>query len=57
MQKHFVTVWKWILQMGKAPKLCVNTYHERTRRKIGRRKKKMNKSEKRSYKPYVGQGR
>ena len=35
----------------------VNNYRERSRKKIGRHKKNMNKSEKRSYKPYVGQGR
>ena len=29
----------------------------RNRKKIGRHKKNMNKSEKLSYKPYVGQGR
>ena len=34
----------------------VNTYKERTRKKIGRHKKRMNKHEKRSYKPNVGQG-
>ena len=43
--------------MAKAPKWGTNTYHTRTRRKIGRHKKNMNKSEKRSYKPNVGQGR
>ena len=57
MQKHFVTVWKWILQMGKAPKYGVSNYRKRTRRKIGRHKKNMSKSERLSYKPYVGQGR
>ena len=35
----------------------VNTYRERSRKKIGRHKKNMNKSETRSYKPYVGKGR
>ena len=35
----------------------VNTYRERSKKKIGRHKKNMNKSEKRSYKPYVSQGR
>ena len=35
----------------------VNTYRERSKPKIGRHKKNMNKSQKRSYKPYVGQGR
>ena len=43
--------------MAKVPKYGVNTYHKRTRPKIGRHKKNMNKSEKRSYKRYVGQGR
>jgi hypothetical protein len=43
--------------MANAPKWGVNTYRNRTRRKIGRHKKNMNKSEKRSFKPYVGQGR
>ena len=35
----------------------VSNYHERSRKKIGRHKKNMNKSEKRSFKYYVGQGR
>jgi len=35
----------------------VNTYRARTRRKIGRHKKNMNKSQKRNFKRYVGQGR
>jgi len=35
----------------------VNTYVRRTKPKIGRHKKRMNKSEKRSYKPTRGQGR
>ena len=43
--------------MAKAPKWGVSNYRERTRRKIGRHKKNMSKSEKLSYKPYVGQGR
>jgi hypothetical protein len=43
--------------MAKAPKWGVNTYHKQTKRKIGRHKKNMNKSEKRSFKPNVGQGR
>jgi flagellar capping protein FliD len=30
----------------------VNTYRKRTKRKIGRHKKRMNKDEKRSYKKY-----
>ena len=43
--------------MAKAPKWGVNTYHKRTKRKIGRHKKSMNKTEKRNFKRYVGQGR
>jgi hypothetical protein len=43
--------------MAKLPKWGANTYHKRTKRKIGRHKKNMNKSEKRTYKPNVGQGR
>jgi len=35
----------------------VNTYRERTKRKIGRHKKRMNKDEKRSYKKYNRGGR
>ena len=35
----------------------VNSYVKRTRPKIGRHKKRMNKSEKPSYKPTRGQGR
>jgi len=43
--------------MAKVPKYGVNTYHNRSKPRIGRHKKSMNKSEKRSYKRYVGQGR
>ena len=43
--------------MGKKGSWGVNTYRERTKPKIGRHRKNMNKSQKRSYKPYVGQGR
>ena len=43
--------------MAKKGLYGVNNYRERTRKKIGRHKKNMNKSQKRSYKPYVGQGR
>ena len=43
--------------MAKAPKWGVNTYRARTRKSIGRAKKRMNKDEKRSYKKYRGQGR
>ena len=35
----------------------VNSYVKRTKPKIGRHKKRMNKSEKSSYKPTRGQGR
>ncbi len=35
----------------------VNTYRERSRKKIGRHKKNMNKHEKRGFKYYRGQGR
>ena len=34
----------------------VNTYVKKTKRKLRRHKKRMNKAEKRSYKPSVGQG-
>ena len=43
--------------MANAPKWGVNTYHKRTKPKIGRHTKKMNKSVKRNFKRYVGQGR
>ena len=43
--------------MAKAPKWGANTYKKRTKRKIGRHKKNMNKAEKHNYKPNVGQGR
>ena len=43
--------------MAKKHKFGVNTYVKRTRPKIGRHKKRMNKSEKRNHKPSVGQGR
>ena len=42
--------------MVKKAKFGVNTYVERSRKKIGRHKKRMNKSEKRNNKPRVGQG-
>jgi len=35
----------------------INTFEKRTKPSLGRHKKKMNKHEKRTYKPYVGQGR
>ena len=43
--------------MAKRGSWGVNTYRERTKPKIGRHKKNMNKSQKRSFKHYVGQGR
>ena len=43
--------------MAKRALFGVNTYVRRTKPKIGRQKKRMNKSEKRSYKPSIGQGR
>jgi len=43
--------------MAKKSKFGVNTYIERSKPKIGRHKKRMNKSEKRVYKKYRGQGR
>ena len=43
--------------MAAKAKFGVNTYRKRTRRSIGRHKKKMSKSEKRSWKVYRGQGR
>jgi hypothetical protein len=43
--------------MAKAPKWGVNLYHKQTKKKRpGRHKKDMNKSQKRSFKPYIGQG-
>jgi len=43
--------------MGKKGVYGINTYHSRSRKKLGRHKKNMNKSEKQNYKPYAGQGR
>ncbi len=43
--------------MAKKGLYGVNSYRERSRKKIGRHKKNMNKSQKRSFKSYVGQGR
>jgi hypothetical protein len=43
--------------MAKKSKFGVNTYVKRSKPRIGRHKKRMNKSEKRSYKKYIGQGR
>jgi len=39
------------------PKWGVNNYVKRSKPKIGRHKKRLNKSEKLSYKKYRGQGR
>lgn len=43
--------------MAKKTTFGVNNYRERSRKKIGRHKKRMNKHEKHSYKPNIGQGR
>ena len=43
--------------MAKRGSYGVNTYRERTRKKIGRHKKRLNKQEKRNFKSYIGQGR
>ena len=43
--------------MAKKGTFGVNTYRERTKRKVGRHKKRMNKDEKRSYKKYNRGGR
>jgi len=43
--------------MAKKTSFGVNTYEKKSRPKIGRHKKRMNKSEKRNYKRYNGQGR
>ena len=42
--------------MVKKAKFGVSTYVEKSRKKIGRHKKRMNKHEKRNYKEYRGQG-
>tara|TARA_R110002020_G_scaffold462568_1_gene682156 strand:+ start:272 stop:403 length:132 start_codon:yes stop_codon:yes gene_type:complete len=42
--------------MAKKGAYGVNTYRERSRKKIGRHKKRMNKDEKRGYKKNRGQG-
>jgi|TARA_B100000214_G_scaffold3139_1_gene2408 hypothetical protein len=41
----------------KKPLFGVNTYVKKTKPKIGRHKKNMNKQEKKNYKKYRGQGR
>ena len=43
--------------MATKAKFGVNTYHKRSRPSVGRHKKNMSKSERRSWKPYQGQGR
>ena len=43
--------------MAKKGTWGINTYRERSKPKIGRHKKNMNKSQKNSFKPYVSQGR
>ena len=43
--------------MAKRNRFGVNTYVKRTRPKIGRHKKRMNKAEKRTHKPTIGQGK
>jgi len=43
--------------MAKKGLYGVNNYRGRSKKKIGRHKKNMNKSQKRSYKPNIGQGR
>tara|TARA_Y100000114_G_C11744864_1_gene321058 strand:+ start:221 stop:352 length:132 start_codon:yes stop_codon:yes gene_type:complete len=43
--------------MAKKSKFGVNTYVKKTKPKIGRHKKRLNKSEKKNYKRYRGQGR
>ena len=43
--------------MAKKGTFGVNNYRERSKPKIGRHKKNMNKSEKRSFKAYASQGR
>ena len=43
--------------MAKKGNYGTSDYHARSRKKIGRHKKNMNKSERRSFKYYVGQGK
>jgi len=43
--------------MAKKSKFGINTYIKKSKPKIGRHKKRMNKSEKRNYKPNRGQGK
>ena len=42
--------------MAKKSSFGVNTYEKKSKPKIGRHKKRMNKSEKLNYKKYRGQG-
>ena len=42
--------------MAKKSKFGINTYVKRSKPKIERHKKRMNKAEKRNYKKYRGQG-
>ncbi len=43
--------------MAKKQKWGVNTYVKKTKRKLGRHKKRLSRDEKRSYKKYNRQGR
>ena len=45
-----------VKKMVKKVRFGVNTYVHRTKRKLGRHKKRMNKAEKRKFKPSIGQG-
>ena len=45
-----------VKKMVKKVRFGVNTYVHRTKRKLGRHKKRMNKAEKRNFKPSIGQG-
>ena len=43
--------------MAKKSKFGVNTYVKRSKPRIGRHKKRINKSEKKNFKKYRGQGK
>lgn len=43
--------------MAKKSKFGISTYEPKTKPKIGRHKKRLNKGEKKNYKKYRGQGR
>tara|TARA_R100001086_G_scaffold216977_1_gene133277 strand:- start:473 stop:604 length:132 start_codon:yes stop_codon:yes gene_type:complete len=43
--------------MAKKPKWGVNNYVKKTKKKLFRHKKRMNRDEKRAYKKYRGQGK